>query len=337
MDTLCQHGLVVPASFRPVPGLAQAHVQTVVPALLRPRPKLRWRRERFELPDGDFVDVAWHGNGSGPRLILVHGLGGGMHSKYACGLAQCMGRQGWRVGLLLLRGAGPDLNRLPRGYHHGDTADFHFVLQQLHRREPQSPLLAAGWSLGANIVLKSLGEEGEHSLLCSAVVASPPFQLEPCIQRLERGWSRCYQRHLLRGLQARLRAKRPTVIWDASTDIEGALRARCFREFDEAYTAPVHGFGSASEYYALSGCGRYLPGIRRPTLIVHALDDPFMQPDILPDAAQLSASIRLEYCERGGHVGFMGGSWLRPQWWLETRMAEALLAALPQESVPLAH
>ncbi|NNM51623.1 MAG: hydrolase [Pseudomonadales bacterium] len=332
-----QHGMVVPAAFRPIPGLAHAHVQTVFPALLRPRPKLLWRMERFELPDGDFVDVAWHGTGHGPRLIMVHGLGGGLHSKYACGLAQRMGRQGWRVGLLLLRGAGPDMNRLPRGYHHGDTADFQFVLQQLHQREPEGPLLAAGWSLGANIVLKSLGEEGDRSLLSGAAVASPPFQLEPCIQRLEQGVSRGYQRYLLRGLQARLRTKRLTVSWDAPVDIEAALRARCFRDFDEAYTAPVHGFSSAREYYALCECSRFLQGIRRPTLIVHALDDPFMQPDILPEARHLSASVRLEFCEQGGHIGFMGGSWLRPQWWLETRMEKALLAALPVDAVLLAH
>ncbi len=317
------------ATFRPHPLLRSAHLQTIVPAVFRPKPRIDLRRERIELDDGDFVDLGWSGSGNGPLVIMLHGLGGGFNSTYALGLMQRLNARGWRSVMLQLRGSGPEPNRLARTYHHGDTEDFRYVCKLLRAREPGTPLLGAGWSLGANVMLKALAEEGDASPLCAAATSSPPFELEPCVEHLRHGFARVYQRYLLQAVKASVRSKHGAVALPTGADLDAALGAKDFFQFDHAYTAPVNGFRDAHDYYARAACGQYLHAIRRPALIVHALDDPFMVPGIMPSAQMLAPQVTLELCRHGGHVGFLSArSDGASAWWLEQRFEHYLAGAL---------
>lgn len=319
-----QTGTVRPGAFAPHPLLRNPHLQTIVP-VLRSTPRLELQIERRETSDGDFVDIGWAGerDGSGPICVMLHGLGGGFEAKYARGLALNLLPQGWRCVFLQFRGAGPEPNRLRRSYHHGDTQDLRELIAWLHEREPDTRLHAVGWSLGGNVLLKYLGEEGTAAPLANAVSVCPPFQLRPCAERLRTGFSRIYQAHLLKELKALIRNKNRAV--PLSLDMAAVERARDFFEFDNFATARINGFRDAEDYYAQCSSGGYLAGIRVPTLIIHSTDDPFMSPSIMPRAHDLPAGVTLELCERGGHVGFIAaGPGLAPRWWLEDRIPDFL-------------
>lgn len=278
------------------------------------------------MPDGDFVDLGWVGQGTGPLVVLLHGLSGGFDSKYARGLAGNLLLNGWRSVLLQFRGAGPQPNRLPRSYHQGDTQDVRELLQLLRAREPTTPLYAVGWSLGGNVLLKYLGEDGAKSPLAAAVSVCPPFELKPCAERLRTGFSRIYQNRLLKELKLLIGRKNDVV--PLNLDMAAVMAARDFFEFDNSATAVINGFRDAEDYYARASCGGYLHGITVPTLIIHSKDDPFMTPAIMPRAEQLPSPVTLELCENGGHVGFIAaGPRLAPRWWLEQRIPEFLAAA----------
>lgn len=318
-----RHGRIVPSSFRPHPLLSGAHLQTLA-QWLRPVPRLALRRERLELSDGDFLDLGWSGehNARGPLAVLVHGLAGGFDSKYLRGTARRLIALGWRTVTLQLRGAGPEPNRLRRHYNHEDTGDLRHCWGLLRRREPESFIASIGWSLGGNVTLKALSEEGATAPIDLAAVASVPFSIRPCIERLRRGFSRIYQKHLLGFLKATLRRKHARVPLMPPVDVSAALAARTFLDYDSAYTAPLAGYPDVDTYYTGASCGQFLRGIRRSTLVVHALDDPFMTADIVPRAEALSPDVTLELARRGGHVGFIGaGAFGQPLFWLERRLA----------------
>ena len=317
------HGRIVASDFRPHPLLRDAHLQTLLGSLARPSPPLNLRIERLELADGDFVDLGHCGDGEGPLVLLIHGLTGGFESKHLRGTARRLLRHGFRCVAFQQRGAGPEPNRLPRSYHHGASADVALVLEELRRREPHTPLYAVGWSLGANVLLKHLGEDGERSPLSAAVAVCAPLSLRECAEKLRRGFARVYQNRLLYELKLGLRRKHAQ--FALPIDFAAALRARDFFEIDDAVTAPLHGFADALDYYARCSSGQFLRGIRRPTLIVNALDDPFMTPDIIPPERELAPDVTLELSTHGGHVGFIAaGPRGLPYCWLEQRIAEHL-------------
>lgn len=337
-----RHGLIVQSRFRPHPLLAGAHAQTFA-QMLRPVPRLAVRRERLELPDGDFLDVGWSGdaNSRGPLAVLVHGLAGGFESKYLLGTALRLIARGWRTMILQLRGAGPEPNRSSRCYNQEDTEDLRYVWHLLRRREPQAYLATVGWSLGGNVTLKALAEEGAGAPVDIAAVASVPFRIRPCIERLRRGLSRVYQQYLLGLLKDGLRRKHPGVALPPPADLAAALAARSFLDYDVAYTAPLAGYADVEDYYTHASCGQFLKDVARSTLVVHALDDPFMTADIVPAAEALSPYVTLELARGGGHVGFISADRFgRPQCWLESRLAEFLQegcgqpAAAPREPAP---
>lgn len=320
-------GVLADADFRPHRLLSDPHIQTLFPFLLRRIPELAIRRERIELPDGDFVDLGWSGAQAPgvPLAVLVHGLTGDFESKYLRGTARHLIAAGWRTVMLQLRGGGSEPNRLPRSYHQGDTADLRYLLRLLREREPGTPLAVVGWSLGGNIVLKAMGEEGDQAPADYAAAACVPFRLRPCVDRLRQGFSRQYQARMLSELKAQMRRKHARVPAPAGVDLRAAAAARDFIEFDDAYTAPLNGFRDAEDYYARSECGPFLSAIRRPTLIVNAADDPFMQRNIVPEPSALAPQVRLELASGGGHVGFIAsGRYGLPVYWLEQRLAAYL-------------
>lgn len=313
--------------------LASAHLQTLA-TLLRPTPRLNLRRERLELPDGDFIDLAWSGehNPQGPLAVLVHGLTGGFRSKYILGTASELIALGWRAVILQLRGAGPEPNRLARNYDQGDTEDLRYLWHLLREREPQAFIAAVGWSLGGNVTLKALAEEGRRAPVNLAATACVPFRIRPCAERLASGFSRVYQNHLLNEVKNALRRKHGQVALSPKVDFRAALAARNFIEYDQAFTAPLGGFRDVEDYYARVSCGRFLKRIHRSTLVVQALDDPFMTADIVPEAKALSPHVTLELSASGGHVGFVSlGAYGQPYFWLEHRLAEYLHAGFAQK------
>lgn len=323
---MATHGTIAAADYRPAWWLPGPHLMTMVPALARRVELPATRAERVELPDGDFVDLAWVGDGrvGVPRVLVLHGLEGSLASPYVRGILGAIDARGWRAVLMHFRGTSGEPNRLARAYHSGDTADVRHVLDVLAARGEHVDA-AVGYSLGGNVLLKLLGEDRAASPLRAAVAVSAPLLLAPCADRLRRGASRVYDRWLLASLVARLREKERRL---GLTPVPQA-RLTCIRDFDEHVTAPLHGFAGADDYYARSSSRPFLRHVARPTLILHALDDPFMTPEVVPAADELAPSVRLELAPRGGHVGFVeGGNPLRPRYWLDVRIPAFLAEAL---------
>lgn len=327
------HGRIIQSDFRPHRWLRGPHAQTIVPTLMRPLPQLDFEIETLELADGDYVRLGWAGTPRrGQRVaVLVHGLTGGFQSKYLRGTAQLLIARGWRVAALELRGGGETPNRLPRNYHHGDTGDLRHLWRVLRERDPQARLAAVGWSLGANVLIKAMGEEGAAAPVEAAAAASAPFRLEPCANKLDSGFARVYQRRLLRDLKQIVGRKYPPLSAPAGVDLPAMLRARNFIEFDDAYTAPLHGFRDARDYYLRCESGAFLKSIAKPTLVINAVDDPFLARSILPKPEDLAPDVTLELARRGGHVGFIeAGPRGRLSYWLEHRIAAWLDSVMPE-------
>jgi uncharacterized protein len=314
-------GEVHEADFRPAWWLPGPHLQTLWP-VLRPRPRLALRRERVELDDGDFIDLEI-GPGNGPSVVVIHGLEGGLDSHYAATTLGALAAAGFRPVFMCLRGCSGEPNRLARAYHSGASDDLASVLAHL-AGSPDGPALAAvGFSLGGNLLLKYLGETAAP-LVRVAVAVSVPFVLRDAMLRLNIGLSKRYREHLMRRLKESYRRKRAVMPGledpglDAMTD---------FFDFDDRITAPLNGFAGADDYYARCSCRPFLRHIRTPTLVLHALDDPFMFSRTVPGADELGPGVCLELARHGGHVGFVGGilPW-RPVYWLETRLVAFLRA-----------
>ena len=295
-----------------VPG---AHLQTLWGKLVRRLPTVPTRAEQWTTPDGDTLeirrlDAPVNARVDVPRLLILHGLEGTIRSHYIVGLLDQARRRGWAADVLIFRGCNGELPRASRFYHSGETTDLDFVVRRLVRDHPDQPLLAVGVSLGGNVLLKWLGERGEAvpSQLRAAAALSVPYDLERGARQLERGFSRLYTFHFLRTLRRKALAK---LAQEPGLFPEAPLRAaRTLTDFDDAVTAPVHGFANARDYYTRSSARHFLSGIRRPTLLLSAYDDPFLPREILDDVALVAAKYHrlvVEFHARGGHAGFVGG------------------------------
>lgn len=307
--------------FVPHPLLRGPHRQTIYGAFGRAVPPLTAARaERFETADGDFVDLEHLGPETGPRAVVLHGLGGSAASPYVRAMAGELVGRGWAVTLFQFRGASGVANRTERTYHSGDTGDVAAVMAELRRRTPRHALVQIGYSLGGNVTLKLLGEQGAAAVADAAVAVSVPFDLGVCADTLARGAARVYNAYLLLGLKRLLARKRARVA--AHIDVRAALAAPDFRAWDERVTAPLNGFANAEDYYRRSSSRGFVGAVAKPTLIVHAKDDPFMTPDVVPAARELSAAITLEAYAHGGHVGFIErGARGLPRSFVEGRVA----------------
>ena len=295
---------------------------------------------RIETPDGDFLDLdhpAW--TRSGPLVIVLHGLEGSSRSGYVMEACRQLRDLGMRPLALNFRGRSGEPNRRRRLYHSGETGDLAYVIRWVRERAGTGTDLAAmGFSLGGNVLLKYLGErDPEDTGLSAAAAVSVPFDLAASARHLERGAGRLYASSLLRSLKRSLWRKARRM--PGAYDLERAARARTLREFDDAVTAPVHGFRDAAEYYRRSSSARYLSGIRVPTLVIHAEDDPFVPADSVPVSA-LESNPRLEprVTRRGGHVGFLAAGGPRGgsrgiRFWAE-RESAAFLAARTEGDAP---
>lgn len=277
------------------------------------------------MSDGDFVDLDWHGAETMPLVIVLHGLGGSAHSGYILGLQQRLHQHGFASVALNFRGCSGEPNRLARCYHSGDTGDLDYLHQTLVKRYPERPLAAVGFSLGGNVLLKWLGENLTPPRLFAAAAVSVPFVLSECATRLDSGFSKLYRAYLLRELKRYMAGK---LRYFQQHGIESEARKlrelgdlspiRSFWQYDDRVVAPLHGFADVHDYYRRSSCRQFLPFIRTPTLLIQAADDPFMTPNVLPTANELSASTELLLQDTGGHVGFVAAAnSLRPDYWLD--------------------
>ncbi len=314
-------------SFRAAWWLRSPHLQTLWPVFARRKAPLALRRERWELSDGDFLDVDWTGSGEGPIVAVLHGLEGSVESHYARGMMAAICSRGWRGALMHFRGCSGEPNRMARSYHSGETGDLDAFVAKIRSEHPGTKLAVVGYSLGGNVLLKWLGEAAQARPVDCAVAVSVPFELAKTADRLERGFSRVYHWWLMRSLRAS--AVQKARLGRIHYDLDELSRLRTFRAYDDRVTAPLHGFAGVDDYYARSSSRQYLTGIATPTLIVHALDDPFMTPDAAPGQDELSPNVEFDLTHRGGHVGFVSGAFpWRPKYWLEERIPEYLAGHL---------
>lgn len=318
----------VPPPFRPRPWSANPHVQTLAARILRSGNGVGMGRERWELPDGDFLDldVGPEPVPDAPLVLVLHGLEGSSTRRYVLSACRELLARGIRPVAMNFRGCSGEMNRRPRFYHSGETADPTFVLKGLRRAFPGRKVGALGFSLGGNALLKLLGEreDGGGGLVDAAAAISVPFDLAEGSGYLERTFmGRLYTRYFLNSLQAKVRAKAETLA--KRMDVEATLRARTLREFDDVATAPLHGFRDADEYYGSCSSAGFLEGIRTPTLVIHSVDDPFLPPAAIPRGA-LGANGALTpiLTDRGGHVGFLEGSPTTPVLWAEAQVSRYL-------------
>ena len=299
---------IIRSAFKPARWLRNRHAQTIYPSLpwsWRTRPELR--RESLELPDGDVTAIDWLVDtddtpDAAPLLVILHGLEGSAASSYARMLMEAARDRGWRSCVLHFRDCGDYTNRLPRRYHAGETNDLRFFLNKLQAQRDGSPnagpVLAVGFSLGGNVLLKYLGESREQTPLKAAAAVCVPLNLHECAEALNTGFSRTYQRHLLKRMKNSVARKfdRHT----AAFDWQRAMNAKTFAEFDDAVTAPLHGFDGKQDYYDRCSSVHYLQDICQPTLIINALDDPFMTQHVIPAEHRLSEQVTLEVADAGG-------------------------------------
>jgi hypothetical protein len=311
--------------------MQNSHIQTVYSSLFRKLLNLYFVKKQFHLSDGDFLECYWHNTPkqttNTPLVILFHGLAGSYESPYIQGVVQELSNNGFNSVLMHFRGCTGEDNKLPRSYHSGDTGDALEFIKSVKMEYKNTKLYTVAYSLGANMLLKLLGEIKKNSLIEKAVAVSPPLRLDICAKSMNRGLSKYYQHRLLKDLKFALDKKYDKHDMESLLDLkrEDISKLNTFEAFDSVYTAPIHGFKSAQDYYIKCSSRQYLKDIETNTLIIHAKDDPFMSEDVIPTQEELSSSVELQLLENGGHVGFIAGSFFSPVYWLEKRIVSFLL------------
>lgn len=324
--------MLIQSTFKPAWWLNNPHLQTLYPALLRKPINPVLKRERLLTADDDFIDVDFCGEGDQPLVILLHGLTGSSQSVYIKGLQQALLQQGLRSAALNFRGCSGEYNHSSRCYHSGETGDIDFLYRTLRAREPDTQMAAVGFSLGGNVLLKWLGEQGSDVQLFAATAVSVPLVLSACASKLDSGFSKLYRASLLRELKEYLHLKQQhleslgkTAEAEIIRQIGDLDNINSFWQYDDRVIAKLYDFANVEDYYQRSSSRQFLKAITVPTLLIQAQDDPFMTPAVIPDISEVSSSMSLESTQAGGHVGFISGNNpLQPEYWLEQRIPEFL-------------
>ncbi|MBZ4418343.1 hydrolase [Myxococcus sp. RHSTA-1-4] len=308
--------------FVPASGLANEHAQTIYASLVRPTHAPMVRRERRELPDGDFVDLdTFDGPRGAPHVVALHGLEGSSRAGYVTAILRGAAERGWGATALNFRSCSGEPNRMVRLYHSGDTGDALLVLRELRARVT-GPLFAVGFSLGANVLCRLLEDQGEAAPVDAAASVSAPYDLDACCRRIDGSspFALLYRERFLRSLKKKAREKLRR--FPDAFDRRAMEAARTLRAFDTAVTAALHGFRDAEHYYAEAASGPRLGDIRKPTLLLSAADDPMLEDPVIPRSATDNPRLNVVLTERGGHVGFVGGHLHRPHFWAEHQVLE---------------
>jgi predicted alpha/beta-fold hydrolase len=317
--------------------LPNRHVQTIVPSLFARRPPVSFRRERWETPDGDFIDLDWvvHDGpaaatltpdaappipaDNAPLFVLFHGLEGSSASHYAASLMAAARAYGWHGVVPHFRSCSGALNRLPRFYHLADSNEVDWVLRRL-RAAHRGPVVAAGVSLGGNVLLRWLGERREEatSVVTAAAAISTPIDVHAGGRALSQGFGLVYTRSFLKTLKQK--AEQKLVQFPGLFDRDAMLASRTMYEFDNVVTAPLHGFRDTDDYWSTATTRPLLPHIQVPTLVLNARNDPFLPAEALPSRHEVSAAVELDQPRHGGHAGFMTGPFPGRIDWLSRRV-----------------
>ncbi|MFN0315201.1 MAG: hydrolase [Burkholderiales bacterium] len=307
--------------YRAPAWLPGGHAQTIYPSIALAGPLPRYRRESWDTPDGDFVELDWlDGESSHPVVVLFHGLEGSSSSHYSRAFMRELSQMGWSGVMPHFRGCSGKPNLLPRAYHSGDHAEIHWILQRVAQQRPNVPIFAAGVSLGGNALLKWLAREGgkaAHSVKAAAAI-SAPLNLVAAGDGLARGFNRLYTEMFLRSLKRKGLEKlaRFPGLYSATS----LHTARTLRAFDDVVTGPIHGFKDAQDYWTQCSSLPELGRIELPTLLLNARNDPFLPGKYFPAPEQLSACITAEFPDEGGHVGFVCGPFPGNLRWLPRRV-----------------
>lgn len=318
--------LVPSSSYRPPWWMCGGHMQTIIPALFRKAPRVTDRQERLELADGDFLDLEWGGESRERLAILCHGLEADAGAAYIQSMAQALVNDGWAVLAWNYRGCSGEMNRLPRFYHSGASEDLSEVIAHALAVHPAQKIDLVGFSLGGNMILKFLGERGDVPVrVHRAVTFSVPCDLACSSVTLESFWNRSvYMRRFIRSLAGKVHSKH--AMFPEHFDLSQLDGARTFRDFDDRFTAPLHGFRDAEDYWKRSSSRQFLGAITVPSLLVNAANDPFLGPGCYPrPEAEASSCFHLEVPASGGHVGFSGIS--KSLGWAERRAMKFLTAS----------
>jgi len=312
--------------------LPSPHGQTIGGRILRRPPAFELKRERWTTPDDDFLDLDFGPriSSDAPLVLLLHGLEGSAQRGYAINTYRELATRGIASVGLNFRSCSGEPNRAARFYHSGETEDLRFVLQTLRERYRGVAIGAVGFSLGGNALLKYLGEEADAAgqLVKAAVAVSVPYELGTGADHLDQSaMGRFYARVFIKPLVEKMMVKQSVL--PSSCDLARARRATSFREFDDAITAPLHGFSGADDYYTRSSSAQFIPAIRVPTLLLHAEDDPFLPIGAFP-ARQIVGNpvVTASLQKQGGHVGFIYGTPLTPRFWAEEQVAQYLASQL---------
>jgi len=318
--------IVTPSSYRSPKFLANGHLQTCLAGWLRRVGTQPFLRERINTPDDDFLDIDWVKKGAPRAAVLAHGLEGNSRRHYMLGMARALLKGGWDVAAWNARGCSGEPNRILRFTHSGATEDLATVLLHILSASNYSELALIGFSLGGNLVLKYLGERSQklHPRIKAAVAFSVPCDLQSGSKQLAKTANRIYMRRFLATLRHKIRAM--TRVFPEDVEEHGYERLRTFKDFDDRYTAPIHGFRDAEDYWQQCSCKQYLTAIGIPTLLVNARNDPFLAEACFPMAeAEQNPNLFLEMPAQGGHVGFIqfNGS---GEYWSETRTLAFLMS-----------
>jgi predicted alpha/beta-fold hydrolase len=307
------------------PWLPGGHLQTIYPATCIPKPRVAFRRERWNTPDNDFIDIDFvDGQPGQPMLVLFHGLEGSSNSPYARALMAHVEALGWSGAVPHFRGCSGESNQAPRFYHSGDAQEIDWILRRLAARPERmqtARIYAVGVSLGGNALLRWLGEsQNQAGFIDAACAISAPLDLTAGGAALSRGLNLLYTRHFLQTLKPKCLRKLEQ--FPGLFDRETMLRSRNLYEFDNIVTAPLHGYRDTDDYWLRASARHVLGDITVPTLVLNAQNDPFLPARYLPRTA--APCVTLEYPRQGGHVGFAVGGPPGSLDWLPRRIVRFL-------------
>jgi predicted alpha/beta-fold hydrolase len=315
------------SKFKPAWWLTNTHSQTVAAKFFRRKQKLVTYNETVELPDGNFIDLAWTDkpkqNNARPIIVILHGLEGSKDSHYAKGMLTAIKNQGWIAVLMHFRGCSGKPNRQASSYHSGDIRDISYLTEQLMARYQHCVLSIVGFSLGGNVLTRYLAQVPSNPYQ-AAVVICAPLDLASCSARINQGFSRLYQRYLLKMLKKSTLEKINSKVI-SNLNAKKIETIKTINDFDEYVTAPLNGFANAQHYYQQASGNQVIENIKQPCLFIHAADDPFLNNEYSLPQQKLPKNLTFEVSDHGGHVGFIyGNNPLKPKYWLEQRVPEFL-------------
>jgi predicted alpha/beta-fold hydrolase len=311
---------IIGSTYKPPFLLGSATLQTVIPTFFRKIKGFAYQRERIELEDGDFLDIDWSkANSKNKLVIVIHGLEASSHRDHVEGMIKAFNKIGWDGVGYNYRGCSGEPNRLVKSYHTGSTDDFRTVVNYIIKKYPYQEIAIIGFSIGGNIVLKYLGEEGKnlHKFIKHAAAISVPCDLAACSDKVTNS---PYRSYFLNKYYEKLKAKSEKM--PGKIDLESFKKVKTLADYDDLYIAPIFGFKDAQDYYAKATCKPLLKNITIPTLVIIAKDDPFMKPSCYPvEEAKANDNLYLEMPDKGGHVGFILNN-KENEYWQEKRVKD---------------